>query len=157
MSTRIRDGKKKIEVIKDDVKFIFHEGQRKNLCFLTAEVVENKFVGNVMDDNPQHSYAPWPYNDFHNKFGHHGDVNLRLIAQCLGYKLTGKPDNCYTCNLIKAKAKSIPKITKSVVTKVGERVGLDVTGPFPLTSGINHRPINQKLYRFGIIDHYSKK
>ena len=119
MSTRIRNGKKKIEVIKDNVKFIFHEGQRKNLCFLTAEVVENKFVGNVMDDNPQDSYTP--------------------------------------CNLIKTKAKSVPKITKSVVTKVGERVGLDVTGHFPLTSGTNHCSINQKLYWLEIIDHYSKK
>ena len=110
-----------------------------------------------MDDNPQDLCAPWAYNGFHNKFGHHGDVKLRLIAQRLGYKLTGKSDSCDACNLIKTKAKSVPKITKSVVTKVDERVGLDITGPFPLTSGTTHCSINQKIYLFGIIDHYSKK
>ena len=157
MLTTMKHGKKKIEITKNNVKFTFCEGQRKNLCFLTAEVTDNKFVGNVMNEEPQESYAPWPYDDFHDKFGHHGDVKLRLIAQRLGYKLIGKPKSCDACNLIKAKAKSIPKITKSVATKVGERVGLDITGPFPMTSGINHRPINQKLYWFGIIDHYSKK
>ena len=55
------------------------------------------------------------------------------------------------------KAKPISRITKTVVHTVGEKVGLDISGPFPLCSGTGHRPIKHKLYWCAIIDHYSKK
>ena len=164
MITKMVNGKKTIEMTKHGAKFIFYEQERKNLCFLTAKIVDNQFVGNVIDTKKDRSpktdhqeLSSWPYDDFHDKFGHHGDAKLRLIAQRLGYKLTGKPSACDACNLIKSKAKAIPRMTKTVVMEVGGKVGLDITGPFPLTSGTNHRPINQKLYWFSMIDHYSKK
>ena len=156
MITKTNNGKKQIEVFKNNIKFTFHEGDRKNLCFLKAEIIDHKFVGNVMDANPHagnnakdnhhKELSQWPYDDFHDKFGHHGDDKLRLIAQHMGCKLSGSPSNCDACNMIKSKAKDIPKTSKTTITKVGEKVGLDITGPFPLTSGQNHRSINQKLH-----------
>ena len=79
------------------------------------------------------------------------------MAKHYGYKLTGTPHACDSCNLVKSKAKAIPTATKTVVSTVGERVGLDISGPFPLTSGIKHRPTRFKLYWCAIIDHYSRK
>ena len=97
------------------------------------------------------------YDDFHNKFGHHGEKYLRDFANKLGYTLTGNIPNCDACDIVKTKAKPIPRITKTIINTVGEKVGLDIPGPFPLCSGTHHRPIKYKLYWCAIINHYSKK
>ena len=36
-------------------------------------------------------------------------------------------------------------------------MGLDITGPFPLTGGKYHQAIQHKLFWYGINDHFSKK
>ena len=105
----------------------------------------------------QPSLKPWKYDDFHNKMGHHGEERLCLQAKSLGYKLTVKRSSCDACNLVRSKAKGIPKVTKRKTTYVGERVGLDISGPFHLTTGKHHRFIQQKLFWYGITDHYSSK
>ena len=36
-------------------------------------------------------------------------------------------------------------------------MGLDISGPFPITSGKFHREIQKKIYWYGLSDHYSSK
>ena len=79
------------------------------------------------------------------------------MAQVLGYKLTGSIHACDACGIVKSKAHKIPRSTLTKTTVVGERVGLDISGPFPLTSGKHHRSIKQKMYWYGLIDHFSSK
>ena len=99
----------------------------------------------------------WEYNDFHNKFGHHGNERLTAMATKFGYKLIGTAKPCDACSLVKSKAKSVPKTSSLKTLVVGERMGLDISGPFPLTSGKNNRPIQQKLYWYALSDYYSGK
>ena len=56
------------------------------------------------------------------------------MVQQLGYKLAGDFTACDTCNAIMSKAKSIPKLSSIKSTFVDEQMGLDSTGPFPVTS-----------------------
>ena len=80
-----------------------------------------------------------------------------MLAKKLVYELRGEPSSCDACDIIKSKAKQIPRSTKGKVTAVGEIMGLDITGPFPITNGTNHRVSNHKLYWCSMIDHYSRK
>ena len=160
MTMDVENGTKIINMQRNDSLFSFTERKRPNLCFLEATVVDTKFIGSVStNDNIKstRNLPSWDYNDFHDKVGHLGDVKLRAYSKYLGYKLTGHISACDYCNLVKSKVKSIPKITTAVATKVGERVGLDISGPFPITSGVNHTPTKQKLYWAALIDHFSKK
>ena len=183
MSSKRKNNKTFIHMTKDGNRLVFIEGTKKNLCYLKARTVDTQLIANVMDTDEQKpedkdavtknrktvtfdkSYSTIPskklltcdYNVFHDKIGHHGDEKTRAIAQYLGYKLTGTKKSCNACNLIKAKAKSIPRSTNLLSDQVGSRMGLDISGPFPLTSGKYHRPIQQKLYWYGLVDHNSSK
>ena len=79
------------------------------------------------------------------------------MALQFGYKLIGESRSCDACNLVKSKAKSVPKTSSIKTTAVGERMGLDISGPFPLTSGRYNRPVQQKLYWYTMLDYYSGK
>ena len=72
-------------------------------------------------------------------------------------KVGGNIKNCEACNAITAKAKPIPRVTKTLVVKVGEKMGLDISGPFPRTGGKWNKAIKEKLYCYGLSDHFSKK
>ena len=143
--------KKIIEVKYQNKKLVFWEKDKKNLAFLTAKVVESDMVVNVTTD------ISCDYNEFHDKMGHFGEERLRALAKSKGVKLIGVVKSCNACNAVSAKARPIPRMTKTVVSVVGERMGLDTSGPFPLTSGRNHKPVQEKLYWFGLSDHYSRK
>ena len=79
------------------------------------------------------------------------------MANKLGYRLVGKVTNCDACALVKAISKRIIRSTKDKTTIVGERMGLDFSGPFPLTSVISHKSIEQNLYWYELSDFYSTK
>jgi len=78
----MKDSKKIIQMTKDNHQIVFNEHKhRKNLCFLTAMIIENKLitaVENVQEvSSSKRASLPgplkdWYFNDFHNKFGHHG-------------------------------------------------------------------------------------
>ena len=157
MTTKKVKSKKIIYMEKDNKIFEFHERSKTNLCFLMAMLIDNLPIVNAVTESKSSKNKEWEFDDFHNKFGHHGENYLRAFANKLGYTLIGNVSNCDACDIVKTKAKPIPRITKTVVNTVGEKVGLDISGPFPLCSGTNHRPIRHKLYWCAIIDHYSRK
>ena len=79
------------------------------------------------------------------------------MARRLEFRLTGKPKGCNACHMIKAKVQSIPKRTLVITNKVRQRMGLDITGPFPLTYGKRHKAIKKKIFWYGLADHYFSK
>ena len=166
MKIGIKETKKIIQITKDNSRLVFIEGPAKNLCYLNATVIETKLITHVKDNNTptnkpssilKKPLKSWEINYFHDRFGHHGEERLRLFANTLGYKLTGKLIECDACSLIKTKAKPIPKITSIKTLKVGERAGLDITGPFPITGRKHNVALKRKLYWYSMIDYYSGK
>ena len=102
---------------------------------------------------------PFSMNDAHDRWGHFGEARLRKMATLKGLRLVGKLTACDACGLIKTKAspiaKSSPDEKKS--KEVGERLYVDITGPFPLTGGKWHKSIRNKMFWYGMIDEFSGK
>ena len=99
------------------------------------------------------------YCDAHHKWGHHGDERLRKMAASKGLRLIGKMEPCNACGIVKVKAKPIPTTSdiNKKATDIGERLFVDITGPFPLTATKWHRTTRNKLFWYGISDQFSSK
>ena len=118
VSVDVLNSKKVIKVRKGNKMLVFHEKNKKNLCFLTAEIVKSDFVANINLGGTMN------YNEFHGKMGHFGDEKTRVLAKKHDIKLVGNIRNCQACNTVTAKAKPIPKATKTTIVKVGEKMDL---------------------------------
>jgi hypothetical protein len=88
-------------------------------------------------DNPQEpkdpkdpKQAPIDINEAHDKMGHFGEAMLRKTYKDMGVTLTGKLKPCDGCLRAKAKRKAISKISTSKATKPGERICIDISGPY---------------------------
>ena len=69
-------------------------------------------------------------NVAHDKFGHIGDKHLRKTLQGFGVEVTGTSSRCEACALSKAKHKVVRKVTQVKATRPGERLFVDIGGPF---------------------------
>ena len=74
-------------------------------------------------------------NDIHDKFGHIGETVLRKTIKHLGYSITGTLKSCDACRMAKAKAKGVKKQTETRSTIPGERMYIDISGPFSVSLG----------------------
>ena len=68
------------------------------------------------------------FNLFHKRLGHSSENYLRSTAKTLNIKLTGKLQPCIHCARANAQKKKINKTSDSANCKVGERIGVDITG-----------------------------
>jgi hypothetical protein len=102
---------------------------------------------------------PYPMNEAHNKWGHFGEMTLRKMATLKGLRLVGNFTACDACGLIKTKASPIAKSSpdEKKAKEVGERLYVDITGPFPLTGGKWHKSIRNKMFWYGMSDEFSGK
>ena len=76
-------------------------------------------------------------NTAHRCWGHPGETRMREMAITAKVKLSGKLQQCNACCVDKAKCKPIANTTESSSQVVGERIFIDTTGPFPMSSGGN--------------------
>ena len=165
------DSKRVIYMSKNDATLTFEEDNR-NLFYLKAKVVKTSIIESRVNpvvnlyetedsksNDVKNDLGTYPYNVFHDKFGHFGEARLRKMAKMKGFKLTGEIVPCDACGIVKSKAHPILKSSNpdSKATKVGERLYMDISGPFPLTSGRKHQPLKNKLYWYGIVDEFSGK
>ena len=99
------------------------------------------------------------YSDAHHKWGHHGEERLRKMAKLKGLRLIGKMEPCNACGIVKVKAKPISTVSdiNKKATDVGERLFVDITGPFPLTATKWHKATRNKLFWYGVSDQFSGK
>ena len=74
-------------------------------------------------------------NDIHDKFGHVGETVLRRTIKHLGYTVTGTLKCCDACKMAKARAKGVKKQTERRSTIPGERMYVDISGPFSTSLG----------------------
>lgn len=74
-------------------------------------------------------------NDIHDKFGHVGETVLRKTIKHLGYTVSGALKCCDACKMAKARAKGVKKHTKRRSTTPGERMYVNISGPFSMSLG----------------------
>jgi len=102
---------------------------------------------------------PINVNKAHALLDHPGEKALQLTAKQFGWKLTGAPKVCEACIKAKATAKGTAKTTKKVATKPGERLHLDLSGPYKETKGHNRyhgMVVDQHTSRFWSYFHKTK-
>ena len=67
----------------------------------------------------------------HQCLGHVSEAALRHMATRYGWKLKGKlSKNCPGCGYAKGHQKNVPKDTAKRATQIGERIFIDLSGPF---------------------------
>ena len=77
--------------------------------------------------------------DIHDAHGlnHLGEKLLQIMFNDLGVKLTGKLKSCDRCCRSNTKAKAVQKVTHNVAEKIGSRLFVDTSGPYPETPAGN--------------------
>ena len=88
-------------------------------------------------------------NIAHGLLGHSDTKTVTAMAKEHDWTLTGTVQRCGSCALAKARAKAVPKSTMTKATKPGERLFLDISGPY-LDS------LNQNKYLLKIVDDYTR-
>ena len=98
-------------------------------------------------------------NSAHHKWGHHGKIRLQGVAKAKCIRLVGKLKCCDACGAVKVKVTHIPKSTSSdkEAKYVGERLFIDITGPFPLIATKWNKDVHNKLCWYEILDQCSGK
>ena len=98
--------------------------------------MDKKFV-RKMDINVAHGYC------------HSCESVLRKNYAREGIELVGELRACEGCNLAKGKAKNINKSSTKIATMIGERIYVDTSGPFEVSSGGSR-------YWFEAVDEFSR-
>jgi hypothetical protein len=88
-------------------------------------------------------------NIAHGLLGHPDTRTVKAMATNQGWTLTGTVKPFGSCALAKACAKAIPKSTLTKATTPGERLFLDISGPY-LDS------LNQNIYWLCIVDDFTR-
>jgi hypothetical protein len=120
----------------------FMQNSRDKLFYLSAT--------RTVDDLPNvNSLTTAPVtldaNIAHGLLGHPDTRTVSAMAKKEGWTLTGTVKPCGSCALAKARAKAIPKSTMSKATFPGERLFLDISGPYSDS-------LNQNKYWLRIVD-----
>ena len=89
-------------------------------------------------------------NTAHDIYGHIGEAALRSTLKAINVDVTGKLQTCEGCSLAKAKAKSVSKISTVKATEPGERLCVDISGPYK-------KSIIGSNYWILVVDQYSGK
>ncbi|KAI2489964.1 PIF1-like helicase [Fragilaria crotonensis] len=71
-------------------------------------------------------------NIAHGLLGHPDTRTVTAMATKHGWTLTGTVKPCGSCALAKARAKAIPKSTMTKAKTPGERLFLDISGPYSI-------------------------
>ena len=85
-------------------------------------------------------------NIAHHLLGHPDTKTVTAMAAEHGWTLTGIVKPCGSCALSKARAKAIPKSTMTKAKQQGERLFLDILGPYL-------DALNQNKYWLKIVDY----
>jgi hypothetical protein len=88
-------------------------------------------------------------NIAHGLLGHPDTRTVRSMASKHGWTLTGSVQPCGSCALAKARAKAIPKSTLTKAKVAGERLFLDISGPYSDS-------LNQNRYWLRIVDDFTR-
>ena len=88
-------------------------------------------------------------NVAHGLLGHPDTRMVKAMAAKQGWTLTGTVKPCGSCALAKARAKAVPKSTLTKAKVPGERLFLDISGPYSDS-------LNQNKYWLRIVDDFTR-
>jgi hypothetical protein len=93
-------------------------------------VIESQ--ANVVDTANQRAKRPQrlDINEAHDRMGDFGESMLRDTNADAGVTLTGTLKACDGCLRAKAKRKAILKVSATTATEPGERICVDISGPY---------------------------
>jgi hypothetical protein len=97
---------------------------------------------------------------FHDQYGHKSERVLLKTAEENKVKMIGMLKKCDSCAIVKVKMTSVKYSTDAVSTFVGERMYLDISGPFPIRRTLDDpykTKVRGNLYWIGLSDQYSSK
>ena len=119
-------------------KLCYFEGMR-------TTIPEEHLTVNSLTTNP----VTLDVNVAHGLLGHPDTRTVRAMAAKHDWALTGTVQPCGSCALAKARAKAVPKSTLTKAKVPGERLFLDISGPYADS-------LNQNKYWLRIVDDFSK-
>ena len=113
----------KIEVKKDAENLLFYLEAKVNTM---SEVYNN-------EERKKPTTREIDINDAHVLYGHASEGPLREILRQRNYVAVGTRRTCEACAYAKAKAKAVGKTTKLKAQLKGERLFIDISGPYKKT------------------------
>ncbi len=138
--TRMDEKSKNLHTI-NNLNIISRFHTKKNIASVTQQNdISNSSKKNKSDPSQSrkiHKIDNIDINEAHQKFRHLNEKVLKSSLAHYGYHATGSFVPCHACMMYKAQQKSVNKITTMMVTKPGERLHIDTSGPFPTTLGGN--------------------
>ena len=117
------------------------DSNKKGLYVLNA----TKNEGNVAE---QPTKVNW--NVAHESLGHISEEHIRKLAKMRNWQLTGTLRPCAACAYAKSQQAKVSKTTKTRAEKQGERLFVDIGGPYTGT------PRNSKFWLM-VVDDFSRK
>jgi hypothetical protein len=87
-------------------------------------------------------------NEWHLQLNHAGENILRSTARAMNVKLVGTLRDCVACSKAKARNKNTSKKSKNPATQPGQRLQVDISGPF-------HKGLGGSRYWLKIVDEHS--
>ena len=127
----------------NDIEVKEHDEERKETKKVRFDLEESKETEIERQDKKS-----MDINVAHRRWGHPGKSRMKELAMIANVTLVGTFEQCDACGVSKVKCNPIAKTTMSPATKVGERLFIDTSGPFPRSLGSNK-------YVRGIVDDYS--
>ena len=170
-----------ISLVKDDSRLIFHRNDG-NLFSLRSKLLNRQeiYLG-IKEENLYPKENEWTrveekhpkvlattsseymlkdINDFHDQYGHKSERVLLKTAEANKVELTGTLKRCDACAIVKVKRTPVKHSTDAVSNHVGERMYLDISGPFHIRKTLDDPYKTEErgnLYWMGLSDQFSSK
>jgi hypothetical protein len=125
-----------LNFLKDGVLY-YYEGTRSLPTSFPSEYCADADDDEVLPSTSDKVITPKTktidINVAHHKYCHVSEAALRATLKAAGINPTGKLRACEGCALAKARAKKVSKVPAQRSTKPGERLYVDISGPYSTT------------------------
>jgi hypothetical protein len=122
-----------IKPAKDKLFYIIVQRHHKRYYSLSQELPNA--TENTNECVISYNHKPKDINGYHDKFGHLGESLLRKTLKHLKIEVKGTLKSCDACKMAKARAMNMKKKTDTRSDTPGERMYIDLTGPFKESLG----------------------
>ncbi|MFM5988005.1 MAG: reverse transcriptase domain-containing protein [Sphaerospermopsis kisseleviana] len=122
------------------VKIVVEQDRDSNLYYLSAKVIKDQLASqevNSTDKETPKKPETIDINDAHELYGHLNYGILSPLLEERGYVIyqggKNRKDECEACAYAKAKAKAVSKTSLVKATTKGERLFMDISGPYKMS------------------------
>ena len=99
------------------------------VCYANV-AMSTQTIRNSMEKNKPAKLQALDINSAHDIYGHIGEAALHSTLKAVGINASGSLKTCEGCSLAKAKAKPVSKLSTVKATDPGERLCVDISGPY---------------------------